>query len=146
MNDRPVIMCYYCGRKAIGTQPQRYLYRLCIFAYHFSRKQAERDRVFLYLCLYKFFICYIRSSPEDLYIFVFVSIKNSVYFTASSDCFMSGASSQLAPEFLYIHNVILYHFLFPIHLPHREGVTVSFCIKAATLQYLGRVSTCNDFK
>ena len=39
----------------------------------------------------------------------------------------------------YVHNVILHCFLSQIHLSNRGGLTVLFCIKAATLQYLGRV-------
>ena len=88
------------------------------------------------LMLYILCIYYTGSGPEDFHILVLCLYKFSPFYVGSSDGFI--APGQLPNYLIYLYsNVCTVSSL--NSSPKRGGVTLFFCIKAATLQYLGRV-------
>ena len=93
------------------------------------------DRPFI-LMLYILCIYFTGSGPQDFHILVLCYISFWPFYVGSSDRFI--APGQLPNYLIYLYsNVCTVSSL--NSSPKRGGVTLFFCIKAATLQYLGRV-------
>ena len=130
-----ILLCMYYTRS--GPED---LYFLAL--YHISLDRFILEALTVYTHIYS--ACIISGVARKTSIFLY-------YVYIGFDGFMSGVVTVLCQELapgklpvnsrivVYIYMVMLCNFLVWIHLPKRVGTTLFFCIKATTLQYLGKV-------
>ena len=120
-----------------GSSPEK-LYIVVLYLICFDRFKPEAVTVYTHV-IYTLHVLH-RVWPRRL---PYSCIMYWTFYVGSSDRFMSGPSSRSASGQLPSYHICLYSnvvpFLVWIYLQNRGGANLFCCIKAATLQYLGRV-------